>query len=122
MAQEFEALAKLVIDGDQVFNMMTMTKRLDAMLQDVMTGEGYAGFSRGPGFIQIDVTKAVPLAGTTFDFAKNVGKTVNVQFFTGGSVYEFQGVVYNEQTQGGATQSAQQTAMIKGPFTEPRAA
>lgn len=122
MAQQYESVGRLVLNGDQQFDIMNLTKALDSQAQDVMTAEGWAGVSFGPGFTQIDITKAVPIAGTSGDLADFARTFVNVQYFTGGKVYEFRGFVFRAQTQGGASQSAQQTAMIKGPFTQPRAA
>lgn len=122
MAQIFESSGQLVINGDRVFDVQSATVRLDAQANDVPTDQGWGGVSLGPGFTQIDVTKAVPKDGATASLVDFARQFVNVQYFTGGKVYELTMFVFFAQTQGGVTQSAQESAMLKGAYTVPRAA
>lgn len=119
MAQRYESVGTLVIDGDQEYDIQSNTLRSDAQLNDVMTAAGFAGVSQGPGFTQIDIQRAVPKTLKTADLVTKIGKSVNVQFFMGGYVWVFDGEVYNGQITGSATANAQHSAMIKGEFVEP---
>jgi len=115
----YESTGQLVIDGVPAYDLTGLTKTTDAQKNRVFTSEGFAGISRGAGFTEIQVMRAIPIAGSNIDVEQYVdsSNSVPVQVFTGGKVYAFDAHFERSTNTTGVNRAAENAFTLVGPLT-----
>lgn len=121
MATRYETIGSVTIAGEYQFDITKATLTNESGAQQVVTADGLAGFARGPGSTQLDISQAVSVTPqSAAGLLQLIDEDVNVQYFMGGLVWEFEAHLMRAVINGGVTQPADAAFTLMGKKTKPR--